>query len=173
MQSAVLCLKSSLVSGKAIYECILTLLLLSSRILLYGVGLIADTIHKLRRLVWPAVLGQASSQPSSPHFCYVALYADWHWRWWPESGRVQRPGDFHPWGHSAVGGAAAGAGYPHHSRPVPFQHQLPAVGDPGRAPRSGEVPVHCCPLEEKLRQQLEQSSQPHFQLAWHQCATAR
>lgn len=148
-------------------------LLSPSRILFHGVCLITDTIRDLRRLIWPPVPGQTSSQPPCAHFCYLALHASWHRSQWQRSGRVQRPGDFHPWGHAAVGGAVAGARYPHHSWPLSLQHQLPPVSDPGGASRGRQVPVHRHPLEEKLRQQLEQSGQPHFQPSWHQCSTAR
>lgn len=140
-----------------------------SRVLLHGVSLIPDTLHHLRRLLRSPVSGQTSAQPPCPHIRHLALHA----RQRRGRRRVQRPGNFHPGGHAAVGRAAARPRHPHHGGPLPLQYQLPAVGDPGRAARGREVPVHGRPVEEELRQQLEQSGQPHLQPARHQRPTAR
>lgn len=143
------------------------------RIFLHGVSIITHTLSYLWWLLWPPVPGQTSPQPPCTHLSHLAVHAGEHGRWRRGPGRVQRPGDFHTWGDATVGGAAAGPGYPHHSRPLPLQHQFSLVGDPSGTPRSRQVPVHRRLMEEELWQQLEQSGQSHLQLAGHQCYTAR
>lgn len=144
-----------------------------SRILLYGVSFIAHTICYFWRLLWPLVPGQTSSQPASAHLRHLAIHAGQRGCSQQGPGSFQRPCDIHPWGNTAVGGAASRTWYPHHRRPLPLEHQLSLVSDPSRAPGSGQVPVHRSPVEEKLWQHMEQSSQPHFQPAWDQCCAAR